>query len=140
MTDDIAVQGKHFRVLILKGKSQSVIHVLFPDLFAPLRKLQKRRKYALRALYRMIWSDDLDLPVPRHHGYVKRPLDFLQITVKLSADLPFMLCRNVYDCLNDAHLLSESPPDLPGWGILLRCPPPPSVFHESSSVIHFSLF
>ena len=42
VTDDIAVQGKHFRVLILKGKSQCIIHILLPDLLAPLRELQKR--------------------------------------------------------------------------------------------------
>ncbi len=35
--DDIAVQGKgHFRVLILKGKGQGIIHILLPDLFSPL--------------------------------------------------------------------------------------------------------
>ena len=63
-----------------------------------------------------IFQWDPLLSVTRHHGYVKCPLNFFQITVKLSADFPFMFCRNVYDCLNDAHLMSESPPDLPGWG------------------------
>ena len=116
MADDIAVQGKHFRILIVKGERQSVVHVLFPDLLAALRELQQCRKHALCALYCVIRSDDLDLSVTRHHGYVKCPLNFFQITVKLSADFPFMFCRNVYDCLNDAHLMSESPPDLPGWG------------------------
>ena len=95
---------QHLILLILHGKREGVVHILFPDLIASTCKLGQLRQNAPGLLGLPFFPQDLHCVSPGDQRHVKCALDLFCKAVKLAEYMHLILSRNIDGQFIHSHL------------------------------------
>ena len=110
MADAVLIHLRQGCLPVFQRQGQGIIHVLSLNHIAPEGKLQKFPENVGGLFHVGGGADDFQHSVPGNQRHPQRPLDFLDMLVKLTKKIPLMLRGNFHLLFYDAvgHVFPSS--------------------------------